>query len=38
LEREGEMNVNRARMHSLLWPWTVIQCIWHDIFGAPDDD
>jgi len=38
LEREGEMNANRARMHSLLWPWTVIQFIWTDIFGAPDDD
>lgn len=38
LEREDEMNPNRARMHSLVWPWTVIKFIWHDIFGADDDD
>jgi len=38
LGREDELNPNRARMHSLIWPWTVIKFIWHDIFGADDDD
>ena len=32
------MNPNRARMHSTIWPWTVIKFIWHDIFGVDDDD
>lgn len=38
LEREEELNPNRARMHSTIWPWTVVKFIWHDIFGADDDD
>ena len=38
LERQAEMNTNRAIAHSTLWPWTVIKFIWHDIFGTDDED
>ena len=38
LERQDEMNPSHARMHSILWPLTVIKFIWTDIFGSDDDD
>jgi len=38
LDRKDDMNVNRAIAHSTLWPLTVIQFMWHDIFGTDDDD
>jgi len=38
LERQDEMSIKRALIHSIFWPWTVIMFIWADIIGEDDEE